>query len=304
MKNTKILLFILPLVFCLCGISNAASNATTALTFLEMGAGARYIGMGGAGTAIADDSTAMYWNPGIMAKTDVVSIDLMHTVYVEDTFYDFAAAIFPAGDFSTIGFSAQYFSAGDISIFDDMGYGNGKINPYDLAVAIGYAANIKGFGIGLTAKYIQSEIINTAQTYAFDFGISLPDLFDDKLKLGVSASNIGEGIKYDAETEDLPMTVRLGVGLHLSDNLLLAADVGKVMERDVYVAGGGEYFLEMTQSMGLYFRAGYNTVSNAEELSGVSAGFGIELKSLVLDYAFVPMGNLGDTHRISLTLFW
>lgn len=304
MKTLKNLLFILFLLPFLSGISNSASNGTTALAFLEMGAGARYIGMGNAGTAIADDSNAMYWNPGLMAKSDLIAVDLMHAVYIEEMFYDYASAIFPVGYYSTIGFSVQYFSSGEIEAFDNLGYGMKNIKPYDLAFAVGYAANIYGFGVGASVKYIQSEIVNTADTYAFDFGISAPEMLNERLRLGIAVSNIGGGIKYDEETEDLPMTVRLGAGFYITDNLLLAADVGKVMERDIYAAGGGEYFIEVNNEIGIYLRAGYNTIAETEDLSGLSAGLGIQYKSLVLDYAFVPMGNLGDTHRVSMTFFW
>lgn len=304
MKKLKtLLLLILPVLSCLYGVSNAASNGTTALPFLEMGAGARYIAMGGAGTAIADDSTAMYWNPALMAKTDIISIDLMHTIYVEDTFYDYASVVMPVGAFSSVGLSVQYFSSGDIDTFDSDGYSTGKATPYDLAVAAGYAANIKGFGLGLTVKFIQSQIESTAQAYAFGFGLSTPDLLNDKLRLGVSASNISSGIKYDKKTEKLPLTVRLGAGFYLLDNLILTADLGKVTDHDIYFAGGGEYLLKINNETGIYFRTGYNTIPDTEELSGFSAGMGIEYRSMIIDYAFVPMGNLGDTHRISLTLF-
>ena len=281
----------------------AGSNGTTALAFLEMGGGARYIGMGGAGTAIADDSTAMYWNPGLLASAGVNSVDFMHAIYVEETFYDYASILINIGKRSAIGVSAQYFSAGGINAFDADGYSMGNINPYDAAAALGFGVNIGGFGIGVAAKYIQSEIINAANAYAFSAGLSSP-LFFDRLMIGVSVVDMGKGIKYDAETEKLPTAIRLGAGFYVLHNLLLAADAGKTADRDIYYAGGGEYTLEISEDVNVMFRAGYNTIPESEDLSGLSAGIGFEYKYLILDYAFVPMGNLGDTHRISLTIFW
>ena len=36
---------------------------TTAAKFLSIGVGSKAVGMGGSYTSIADDATAMYWNP-------------------------------------------------------------------------------------------------------------------------------------------------------------------------------------------------------------------------------------------------
>ena len=43
---------------------NAQSNvATTSAAFLEIGPGARSIGMGSAFVSVADDASSIYWNP-------------------------------------------------------------------------------------------------------------------------------------------------------------------------------------------------------------------------------------------------
>ena len=51
-------------------------------------------------------------------------------------------------------------------------------------------------------------------------------------------------------------------------------------------------------------RGGYQFGHGADQLQnnivGLSAGAGIRLGSLDLDYAFLPYGTLGDTHRVSV----
>jgi hypothetical protein len=50
-------------------------------------------------------------------------------------------------------------------------------------------------------------------------------------------------------------------------------------------------------------RGGYTTRRNdANGLSGASVGFGVALRTLSFDYAWVPFGDLGDSHAI--TLIW
>ena len=300
-----LLLLLLLLIFATANVF-AASNGTTALSFLEMGAGARYVGMGGAGTAIANDANTVYWNPGLIAKAKVNAVDLMHAIYAEDASYSYVGLIMKINDKNAFGVSGQFFTSGEMETFDDTGMETGTITPYDGAVSLAYALNIKGFGIGAGAKFIQSQIINTANCYALSFGISFPDLFEERVLTGFSVTNIGvgEGLKYGKEIEKLPMGMRFGAGVFLLENLLITADAGKVEDRDIYVAAGIEYTLEIGKDMNMALRGGYNTISESGEMSGASAGFGIESKSAALDYAFVPMGNLGDTHRISITFFW
>ncbi|NLO92537.1 MAG: hypothetical protein GX410_11180, partial [Elusimicrobia bacterium] len=38
--------------------------------------------------------------------------------------------------------------------------------------------------------------------------------------------------------------------------------------------------------------------------SGLSAGAGFKTSSYGIDYAFVPFGALGNTHRFSVTFYW
>ncbi|GAG58644.1 unnamed protein product, partial [marine sediment metagenome] len=46
-------------------------------------------------------------------------------------------------------------------------------------------------------------------------------------------------------------------------------------------------------------RVGYRT-GPADEGSGLTVGAGFRAGRILLDYAFVPYGDLGNTHRISL----
>ncbi|MDR2191487.1 MAG: PorV/PorQ family protein [Endomicrobium sp.] len=281
-----------------------SGDGITALPFLEMGAGARYIAMGGVGTALAEDSAAMYWNPSLLTGGSGGCADLMHAAYDGGSHYDWISASYAIGTNSAIGFCAQYFSAGTLEEFGASGENLGRFTPYDAAVGLGYAVKIGAIGIGVAAKYIRSQIISAANAYAFDFGISAPDILNGRLKLGAAITNVSEGIKYDSETEDLPMALRFGAGFFLNDNLLVLADIGKVKGRDAYAAFGGEFAVDVNADFLLALRAGYNTIAESEGLSGLCAGIGIGYKTLLIDYAFSPMGNLGDTHRASVTLYF
>ena len=49
------------------------NRGTTAASFLEVGIGARSMGMGGAYVAVAQDAIAMYWNPAGLSRIQQAS---------------------------------------------------------------------------------------------------------------------------------------------------------------------------------------------------------------------------------------
>ena len=60
-----------------CQITGSVSNVgTTAASFLDIGIGARSLSMGGAFVAVADDPTALYWNPAGMVTVSYTHLTL------------------------------------------------------------------------------------------------------------------------------------------------------------------------------------------------------------------------------------
>ena len=47
-------------------------------------------------------------------------------------------------------------------------------------------------------------------------------------------------------------------------------------------------------------RAGYRT-NAGNKSAGLAAGLGVDMKAYNIEYAYAPMGDLGNTHRFSLT---
>ena len=56
-------------------LTNAQSNiATTSAAFLEIGPGARSLGMGSAYVSVADDASSIYWNPAGIVNVNKLSL--------------------------------------------------------------------------------------------------------------------------------------------------------------------------------------------------------------------------------------
>jgi hypothetical protein len=85
--------------FFLCGRSSNG-QAKYSNDFLNIGAGARGLGMGNAQVASVDDATSGYWNPaGLMYVKDQPEIELMHAEYFAGIgIYDFGAIAIPLAD--------------------------------------------------------------------------------------------------------------------------------------------------------------------------------------------------------------
>ena len=81
---------------------------------------------------------------------------------------------------------------------------------------------------------------------------------------------------------------------------LLAADGIASIDNGIKAGFGTEYQFKLGADMAVTGRAGYNTrTKDMTGLVGLSAGLGVAYGSYGVDYAFVPFGDLGTTHRIS-----
>ena len=115
------------------GFDNSAVG-TSSGQFLKLGAGSRGMAMGEACSAAADDAGAVYWNPAALLQIESSSVVLMHAVYLDTIFYDFAAFGRKLKNNTAWGAGLQYLSVGSIAETDGLGLETGKFNPHDYAL--------------------------------------------------------------------------------------------------------------------------------------------------------------------------
>ena len=287
----------------------SSAVGTTAAGFLDLGAGSRAMGMGGAYSAVADEATSLYWNPAAMTQVPHGSLTLMHTVYFASSFYDYGSYVDNLGKYGAFGLGLQYFSFGTVSETDENFNSIGTVSPYDIAVSAGYAYRLEnGFALGLAGKYIQSKLADTARTEAVDLGLLSPRYLDERLRLALTAQNLGGSLKYDQVAESLPLAFKAGASMRITRDWLAALDVGVPKGGSPYVNLGSEYVLAAGDSWRFSGRFGLSSQDEGGAIiqmgsQGVSPTFGIGVacKGMNVDYAFVPYNDLGDVHRISLT---
>jgi len=285
----------------------AFSNAdlgTSSAAFLKLGAGARPAAMGDAYVSVVDDSTAIYWNPAGLAQIDAKggSATLMHAVWFDDIFYDWASYALPIEHLGVIGIGVQYLSYGTIQQTDYTSYNIGTFSPNDLCVSVGYARSINGLNIGGNLKYISSTIVNTATAYAADFGV-MKKFMNNQLSLAFAVQNMGTPLTYVSDKEPLPFNVKAGGSFKIESNWVIAADANVPIDGPLYYALGTEYVQKLGGKLEVSVRGGYNTINiQTGGLNGMTVGLGIKYLDYSIDYAFVPYGDLGNTSKISLSI--
>lgn len=287
--------------------SSKAAGSTTA-DFLNLPVGARAAAMGGAYSAISEEASAIYWNPAGLVQIPKLSAVFMRSQYVADVSYQYAAYAHRLSYDTVIAGSALLTDIGSITETDISGNNTGSFTPRDYVYALSYSKAVLEFSdkdidvsIGVTAKYIKSAIVSSARSYAADVGVMTYNFSDIPYRLAVTATNMGGGLTYDKESNPLPLTFKLGAAVNPFRNMLVATDVVLPKQNRPNFLLGAELASTPNELTRLCVRAGLNSQRLRDGVGGLSLGLGATLHFFSLDYAFVPMGELGTTHRISLT---
>ena len=318
-------------------ITNVSKVGTTSAPFLEIEAGARAIGMGGAFVAVANDASSIYWNPAGMAKLSMNEVILNHTEWIAGINYDFAGIVLKIDDANAVGVSYTGVNLGkDMevrTILEPEGTGE-LFSVGDIALGLSYARNLTDrFSIGFSGKYIQQTIYHmSANAFALDIGT----LFKTRLNgmtIGMSISNFGSKMQMkgkdtlvkhdidenkegnndrisahlDTDAWSLPLLLRIGAAMDVINNnysrLTISADAMHPSDNLESINIGCEFSIKEF----LFLRGGYTNLFLVDGEESFAAGFGINYNiagfaTLKVDYAFSDFGILSNVHRFSLGL--
>lgn len=292
------------LAFLLC-LAAPASGAETA-AFLKIDAGARAAALGSAYTAVADDVYAAAWNPAGLAGLPGPEVGVTHAAMFAGQRFDFAGAAVPtrAGTFAG---SAALLAHQPLQGRDEQGRPTGSFEAGDQAFALSYGRPWSSrASAGASVKFIRSRLGDAAaQTAAGDFGLMWKAA--PQLSLAFAARNVGPGLRFLQRTDALPLSLAGGAAWRLPVGLTAAAEYRfRPNSRTSEFAVGTEYHV----IPGAALRAGYavESVSGRAKgpagLGGYAAGLGLRWGRYGVDYAFTPLGELGDVQRVALGARW
>ncbi|MGM0598174.1 MAG: PorV/PorQ family protein [Candidatus Rifleibacteriota bacterium] len=294
-----------------------ADSAGQAGAYLKMGVGARALGMGSAFTAVADDSTAAFWNPAGLARLKRAEGSFMHADLTMDREYNFFNYAHPLKDsdgndqgvvaLSHIRFGVDGIPETRMASNDPTGtlpatnadgtYTAGKpvyifsyFDDTEQNTFGSYARKLsdRWYG-GVNVKYLSQDLFtNSADTFGFDLGF----LYEatEKTSVGLSVRDLWETLEWDTasgQSDKVPTTTSIGIAHRPNDRLTLAADINKVENLEAELFIGAEWWLQ-----------DYAALRLGSHDSDLTLGASFKLDTWRFDYSYADE-TLGDAHRIS-----
>ncbi|GAB5409714.1 MAG: type IX secretion system outer membrane channel protein PorV [Balneolaceae bacterium] len=248
-------LFIFPVV------SNA-QVAITAVPFLQIEPDSRGAAMGNTGVAIADNASALFWNPAGLAFQTDNQISITHSNWlanfnVSDLFYDYLVGKYYVEGIGTIGAHLTYLNLGEQAQTNATSSDViSKFNSYELALGLSYGFEVnKNLALGTSLRVIYSSLASGTSVDqqkvnpGSSVGVDLALLYktnpfsiggnNARFSTGFNLSNIGPGMQYtdNAQKDPLPTLLRFGVAFDMDldpegfNRITIASDVTKVMAR-------------------------------------------------------------------------
>tara|TARA_Y100000588_G_scaffold390903_1_gene497753 strand:- start:13636 stop:14685 length:1050 start_codon:yes stop_codon:yes gene_type:complete len=181
---------------------------STSANFLEIGVGSASGSMGEAYVAVANDMSAIYWNPAGLSSLKGVGFQFMIQPWVVDINTIFVAGAVAVPRIGTFGLGLTQVGYGDMDVTTlDYQDGTGeKFTANDMVFSFSYSRRIVSwFAFGANMKMIQSNIWHaSAKAFALDLGVLVNTHFfsvtkerKDGMVIGMSISNYGTRMKYD-----------------------------------------------------------------------------------------------------------
>lgn len=338
-RYTKIAIVVFSLSLSYGQITGSVSNvATTAASFLDIGIGARSLSMGGAFVAIADDPTALYWNPAGIVSIERPMAHFYHSPWIADVQFNHSAVVVPLDRSSSFGFFITSVTMDEMQVRTVKSpQGTGEyFSVSNVALAGSYARRLTDrFSFGVNMKFIQEKIWHmNAGGLAVDLG-SLFVTKNSGLRIGMSVSNFGGKISmdgYDTEVDydvdetmygnndkidaslnsmdwPLPLVFRAGVSKDVVQSdihkLTLAADAIHPNNNVEYINLGFEYILRNMISI----RGGQAFYGMDKSKQGLTFGVGLNYQIprgpiINFDYVYRDIGVFDNIPGYSLNIIF
>ncbi len=315
-------------------VSNVSKRGTTAAPFLSIGQGARALSMGGAFVAVADDPSAMYWNPAGIADLSGNRVVFDHTQWIADISYNFFGATINLGSIGTLGlnFTSSSIPEMNVTTIDNPGGTGETFGVTDGVFGVSYAMKLTDkFSIGFNPKFVYQRIAKySASAIALDMGVKYQTPFKG-ITLGMSITNFGTKMQLggastpvlydpdpltsgnngripaDIRTDQwtLPLNFKVGIAYDVfsvnGNRLLLAIDASHPSDNYESINVGGEYVINDF----VFLRGGYKSLFLADSQERYTLGFGIKQALIgnvqfTVDYAYQDMQLLKNAQKFTV----
>jgi len=275
------------------------AQGEAAVPFLLLAPDSRFSAIGETGTGLADNSSAIFWNPAGIAFLTGSEVSITHSNWLPqfnlDLFYDYISFRTYIEDISgSVTSSITYMNFGEFIYTDENSPDPlGTFSAFDAALTLGYATKLgTDWGVGMNFRIIHSQLSTlsvgeeqgegVATSVSFDLAAMWRperlDLFgwvtENRFSIGANLSNLGPKITYidQAQSDPIPTNFRLGMAFHLFNDefnsLMFTLDFSKLLVSRDTTGQSSEFYESIVTSWG------DDGINN--ELRDIVTSFGME----------------------------
>ncbi len=258
--------------------------------YLSYDVGARAAGMGGAMTGLADDVTAIIYNPAGLASQNPIQFGLQHVILFEQTSFDFLGFAMPLEGLGNFGLGLVYLNSSGFDVRDANYNVNNNVTSSmsQMAVLLSYARDVMmGISAGANVKICNDNMFGHSGTgVGLDLGASYTPI--PEFQAGLTINN---ALSPTVLGDTYPAGITLGLaGKLFNEALLMDVDISKQLANQGIKWKAGTQ-VDVYQNMA-FVRAGLD-----DEMR-VALGLGGKYMNITVDYA-TSIEALGLTHKVS-----
>lgn len=287
--------------------------------FLKIGVGGRATAMGDAFVAIANDVSALYWNPAGLTQFSENQVMFSHNQWVVDINHDFIGAVYHLDDANTFGVSLTSLSMDEMEVTTEYApFGTGEYFGFsDLGIAVSYSRKMTDqFSFGGTVRYIEESldklkmrgIMIDLGTYYWTglgstrFAVAVTNFGNDLAPDG-EVVLVGNRTKSDWQSFSPPTMFRIGFAMEPYEDeehrFTASIQLNHPNDNSENLSLGVEYVWNKM----FFARGGYKINVDEQNFSfGAGVNVPISIANISVDYAFANFTRLGSAHRFSIIL--
>ena len=307
------------------------TSAKYAGSFMETGIGARPLGMGSAFVAVAGDVTAIYWNPAGLIEMNTFQFHGMHSErFAGVVNWDFAGIGIPLKNFAvgfgffrlgidgipltrlkdpTRGLGEIYIDENGNKIINDP-YAYKIVNDNEMAFVFSFSRRrSESFSYGGNIKVIRKQVSDYgAWGLGFDFGLIWKPYRSMRYGLVLIDCTSTLLVWNGGRRERINPHIKTGIAYPLK---LRMVDLLPVFDVNINFENSGEGAQLHLGKMGMNLQCGIEAIYSKRAALRIgldrgrfTAGAGFRISVVGVDYGFSHHTDLGQSHRISITLYW